>query len=86
MTREVRHEHPSLLSNLIRNRAREAGVQSAHGLLETDFRRILRFRTHLFLLSQLDSYEGHDLPPIFSPGIMRLSPVWTAPIFCHKRD
>ena len=35
------------------------GVQSAHGLLETNFGRTLRFRNHLSLLSHLDSYEGH---------------------------
>jgi hypothetical protein len=37
----------------------DAGVQSAHGLLETNFGRTLRFRNHLSLLSHLDSYEGH---------------------------
>jgi len=37
----------------------DAGVESAHGLLETNFGRTLRFRSHLFLLSHLDSYEGH---------------------------
>jgi hypothetical protein len=37
----------------------DPGVQSAHGLLETNFDRTLRFRNHLRLLSHLDSYEGH---------------------------
>jgi hypothetical protein len=37
----------------------DPGVQSAHGLLETNFGRTLRFRNHLRLLSQLDSFEGH---------------------------
>jgi hypothetical protein len=37
----------------------DAGVQSAHGLLETNFGRTLRFRSHLFLLSHLDSFKGH---------------------------
>src|SRR5579862_4465136 len=36
-----------------------AGVQSAHGLLETNYGRTLRFRSHLSLLPRLDSYEGH---------------------------
>ena len=37
----------------------DAGVQSAHGLLETNCGRTVRFRSHLSLLSHLDSYEGH---------------------------
>ena len=37
----------------------DVGVQSAHGLLETNFGRTLCFRNHLSLLSYLDSYEGH---------------------------
>jgi hypothetical protein len=37
----------------------DPGVQSAHGLPETDFGRTLRFRNYLPLLSHLDSYERH---------------------------
>jgi hypothetical protein len=34
-------------------------VQSAHGLLETNFGRTLRFRNHLSLLSHLESHASH---------------------------
>ena len=37
----------------------DPSVQSAHGLLETDFGRTLRFRNHLPLLSDVDSNGGH---------------------------